>query len=61
MASYNKPSNQIRRKTPRRILDALLKRRYHRHEIYKMELIYVQTRVKGQGSHELVLEMENQD
>ena len=48
----------MRRNTPRRILYALLKRRYHGHVIYKMELIYVQTRVKGQGSHDLALEME---
>ena len=46
------------KKIPRRILDALLKRIYHRHGIYKMELIYVQTRVKGPGSSELALEME---
>ena len=38
------------RKTLRRILDGSLKRMYNG---YKMELIYVQTRVKGPGSPEL--------
>ena len=36
-------------------VDTSLKRRYHRHGIYKMELIFVQTRVKGRGSPELAL------
>ena len=40
--SYNEPSNWMHHNTPRRILDALLKQRCHRHGIYKMELIYVQ-------------------
>ena len=56
MASYNKPSNQIRQKTLR-ILDPSLKGRYHRHGIYEMGLIYVHTRVKGQDSHLLALEI----
>ena len=34
---------------------------YHRHGIYKMELVYVQTRVKGPGSPELALEWKNED
>ena len=55
LSVHNEPNNQICRYTPR-ILDASLKQRYHRHRIYKM--IYVQTRVKGQDSHELALEME---
>ena len=48
----------MRGNTPKGILDASLKQRYHRHGIYKMELIYVQTRVKGQGTRKLALEME---
>ena len=34
---------------------------YHRQVICKMDLIYVQTRVRSPGSPELALEMEDKD
>ena len=46
MASYNEPSNRMH---------------WKRHGIYKMELIYVQTKVNGQGNPELALEIRKKE
>ena len=61
MVSYNEPSNLMHRKTLRGILDTSLKQRYHRHGIYIMELIYVQTKLKSQGSPKLAWKLKNKD
>ena len=54
MVSYNESSNQNRART----FQALIKQQYHRRVRYKMELIYIQSNIKGEGSLELALEMK---
>ena len=46
MASYNEPSSLVH---------------WKRYGIYKMELIYVQTRLNGQGNPELALEIRKKE
>ena len=50
MASCNEASNRIHRKCLVLVFEALVKWSQHHHAQYKMELIYIQFRMKGQGS-----------
>ena len=44
-----------------RILESSVKRPPLQCALYKMELIYIQFRTEGQGSHELGLEMKKEE
>ena len=57
MVSYNEPSNHIRRKCLIIGLEASVKCTQHQCAQNKMELIYIQFGMKGQGSLELALEI----
>ena len=57
----NEPNNEMRRNRIITTEKAIIKPMEHCTALYKMELTYVQTRLKGQGNPELALEIQKKD